>query len=380
MRSLVVSQDAQDAKGVALRNLLLPLVANEEPVNASFDNAEDVFTHTNAELVVVILPETPDKGLAVIDRLRPQVEGHLLVIGKASDPKLFLRALQSGADHYLDEADLEKELEAAFSRLYRKSGNSAPMGRLWAVLSASGGCGASTVAVNLAAALAVIHKHCCLVDLNARRGDLSALLDLKPKFTLADLCRNHARLDRVNFEKMISPHASGIHLLAAPQQFEDVSAIDARGISQTLSFARRYYAHVVVDMEDCFHEEQAVTLRQAARILVICRLDFISLRNARRVLEQFSRLDIAKNRIRLVINQFGQPYELPVDEAEEAIGEKFSCILPNDAKTISVANNMGIPAVQKEPQSKVAQALVQLAQLEFEKNEKAANGFSKRLF
>src|SRR5205823_13645223 len=126
------------------------------------------------------------------------------------------------------------------------------------------------------------------------------------------------RLDRSMFEKMLVAHPSGVHLLASPQVYGDIRLVTPQGVGQALAQARRLFSHVVVDVEDCSHEEQVLTLQQASAILLVSRLDFTSLRNARRILEHLSRLGIHANQIKLVVNRQGQTNELPVAEAEEA--------------------------------------------------------------
>ena len=66
-------------------------------------------------------------------------------------------------------------------------------GKLIAALAPSGGSGTSTLAVNLATVLAKQHKTVGLIDLNLETGDLATLLDLKPTYTIVDLCHNIAR-------------------------------------------------------------------------------------------------------------------------------------------------------------------------------------------
>jgi pilus assembly protein CpaE len=95
--------------------------------------------------------------------------------------------------------------------------------------------------------------------------------------------------------------------------------------------------------------------------LVVCRLDFTSLRNVRRILDHLAEADVPRNQIRLIVNRFGQPNELPVAEAEEALGDKVAFFVPDDARTINGANNTGVPAVLKSPSTKVAQAILLLA-------------------
>jgi pilus assembly protein CpaE len=362
MRTLVVSHDVMDAQSSRLRGLLRTMVDNQGPAAATFTNVEQLAAQTQPELVVVSLAPDPERSLEALRQVRRAVGCFIITVGAVTDPRLILRAQQHGADHYVDQSgDLETEIGAALARLKVKLQPAAPVGRLVAVLASSGGSGASTVAVNLAAVLARQHQKCAVLDLKPGRGDQAALLDLKPAFNLADLSLNVGRLDRAMFEKMLVAHTSGIHLLAAPRTFADIRVVTTQGVTQALTLARTYFPFVVVDLEDGFHEEQILALRQASTILLVSRLDFTSLRNARQILEHFGELDIARSSVRLVINRYGQPNELPVAEAEDGLGEKLAHFIPDDPKTINGANNAGIPAVIKAPSTKVAQSFAQLA-------------------
>jgi pilus assembly protein CpaE len=209
--------------------------------------------------------------------------------------------------------------------------------------------------------LARDHKRCGLLDLKPGRGDLAALLDLKPTFTLADLCLNLERLDRAMFERVLAQHPSGVHLLGSPQVFGGTRVVTPKGVTQALNLASRLFPYVVVDLEDCFHEEQVVVLHRAAVVLLIIRLDFTSLRNARRILDHLQELEIPAAQVRLVANRYGQANELPQDEAEAALGVRISHCVPEDPKTINGANNTGIPAVLKAPSAKVSQSIAHMS-------------------
>jgi len=373
MRTLAVCKNVVDPLSSKLQGLLQGLVDSQGPVMTTFDKAEDDLQRVQPELLVVVLSPEADKDLDIMRILRQLMPGYLIVVGQASDPKLILRALQCGADHYVDQVDLEAEFKAWLSRLKSKQESAAPAGHLLAVLGSSGGVGASTLAVNLATVLAKSHGKAILLDLNPGRGDLAALLDLKPPFSLADLCLNVTRLDRAIFEKMLVRHDSGVHLLGAPLMFGDTRVVSAQGVTQALALARIVFPVTVVDLEDCFHEEQAATLRQASKVLLLARLDFTSLRNARRILDHFQELDLDCRQVKVVINRSGQPNELPAAEAEDALGLELSHFIPDDAKTLNGANNTGIPAVLKEPAAKVSQSMVQLAaKLGFERRGKSA--------
>jgi pilus assembly protein CpaE len=361
MNTLIVSRDSLDPVAVQLRGLVRTRVEGHEPANLSYADLERGGLPEHVDLAMLVLSADVDAGLEVLRRVRHTIEGRLLVVGHAGDSRVILRALQNGADYYLNQDELEAEFETGLTRLRLNGGKQGPEGRLVAVLSASGGTGASTLAANIATVLAKDEKKAALIDLKPGRGDLAALLDLKPQFTTADLCTNAQRLDRSMFERMLVAHVNGVHLLGAPQNFQDIRRVTPAGVLEGIRLARTHFPCVVADIEDCFHEEQIVALRQATSILLVTRLEFNSLRSCRRILEYLQELDVAPSKVRIVVNRYGQPNELPVDEAETALGQKLSQFVPEDPKTVNGANNIGIPVVTHAPNTRVAQAIMNVA-------------------
>ena len=313
------------------------------------------------DLVIVALAPDLERGLGLLPLICRMAPGKVLAVGPTGDSKVVLRALRGGADDYVDSADLEADLEGAIGRLKEAARGPAEVGRLVAVLAPNGGSGSSTIAANIAAALAKTSKTVGLLDLKLETGDLAALLDLKPTFTLADLCRNVSKLDRVMFERSLVKHASGVGLLAAPHHIDDVALVKPEGVAHALMLARATFPFVVADLDHSFREEQRAVLRQSDQILVVFRLDFASLRNVRRTLEHLDGLDIPPDKVILVVNRYGQPQEVPAAKAEEALGRKIGHYLADDPKAVNRANNHGIPVVIESPTAKISKGLTLLA-------------------
>lgn len=362
MQVAVLIQNTSHPLGIQLGEMLQARLHCPEPKRIAFDGAEESLARTRVSLLVVVLSPSPDRALDLLRKIRAQAAGPVLAVGLASDSKLILRALHEGADHYVDEGDLEAQLDSVLLRLQIKDEASRqPSGRVISLLGASGGSGVSTLAVNLAGALARDQGRCCLIDLKPGVGDLAALLDVKPAHNLADLCLNAGRMDRSMFESALAPHASGVQLLAPPLMYEDIRLVTPQGVNKMLLLARDAFRFTVVDLEDCYHEEQMAALRQAEFILLVFRLDFTSLRSTKRILDSLEQGGLSGERVRLVINRYGQAKELPLSQAEEALGRKIGFLIPDDPKNINAANNAGEPAVFRTPTAKVVQSIVQLA-------------------
>ncbi|HZT80427.1 MAG TPA: hypothetical protein VFA26_09400 [Gemmataceae bacterium] len=360
MRAFIVSN--HEATGLKARQALLHGGLDCPAAHVvTLDLAAHHLAQGKAEVAVLLLRPDVEKALAVLGDLRLLTQARILVVGPASDPRLVLRALRAGASDYIDEAELDAELAAALSRLRAELPAQAEPGRTIAVLAPSGGSGSSTLAANVATVLASEHKSALLIDLKLEAGDLASLLDLKPAHTLAELCQNAARMDRTMFERSLVRHPSGVHLLAPPRSLADVPLVTADGVRQALVLGRTLFPYVVVDLDHSFREEQVQVLRQADVILLVLRLDFTSLRNTQRYLEHLGRLNVSPERVRVVVNRYGQPKEVPAAKAEEALGVKIFHYVPDDPKTINRANNNGVPVVLESPSAKVSRSVAKLA-------------------
>jgi pilus assembly protein CpaE len=315
---------------------------------------------------VVILTASDDQSLSrrTLQSLDKLIRGRVLVVGPANDPHSILELLQAGADTYLDRDKLEEDLPAALLRFRMKATaqeNSTNQGRVLGVLGASGGSGASTIAANLATCLAREHGEVALVDLRLASADLSALLDLQPTYSLADFCERLDRMDPEMFERFLTRHSSGVQLIAAPLDASQADGVSARGVCRALAMARSRFPYVVVDLDNHLDEVQAEALWQVHQLIIVLRLDYISIRNTRRLLTHLESHGIEAAQIRLVVNRHRQPHEVPAKQAEEALGRKIERFVRNDPGRVNRAINQGSPLVLEFPWAGITRDLSKLA-------------------
>jgi pilus assembly protein CpaE len=331
----------------------------------SFDQAVRRLSNVVVDMLVAVLPEDPIQCVEALELLSviPRTErSTVIAVGPAADAKMVIRALRGTVDDYLDMADLENELVTVLTCWRFRWSQERPEGKLVTILAPNGGAGASTIAANLAVELAKDAKTVGLVDLKLETGDLPALLDLKPTHSLADLCKNLDRLDQSFFERSLATHASGVQLLAAPKHLGDIDLITHEGIRQAIGLARAIFPFVVIDLDHSFNPAQVQLLRQSDLILMVFRPDFTSLKNQTKYLDHLDGLGISPNRIRLVVNRFGQARQVPIAKIEEALNTKVFQVIPDDSKSANWANNTGTPFTIGSPKSTIARSLCLLAE------------------
>jgi Flp pilus assembly CpaE family ATPase len=66
-------------------------------------------------------------------------------------------------------------------------------------------------------------------------------------------------------------------------------------------------------------------------------------RNAQRLLDRIGQLGASGERIRLLLNRAAEPYPIPPEQIEKAIGHPIFQTFLSDYKTVSTALNSGVP-------------------------------------
>jgi pilus assembly protein CpaE len=330
------------------------------------DHVSHLRAFETADCVIFCIDSGNDAEIRYLERVKGSTSAPVFAVGPADHAKLILRVLRAGADQYFDQGDIAANLKSSILAATRREASELPQGKIVAVLSACGGCGASTVAANLAVAHAQESGQCALIDMDCGQGDLAALLDLKPQYTIADLCRNDSRLDHAIYRKMLVSHMTGVALLAAPKLIDEHADVHSGAVRKAIRMSQELFPTTVIDLKNCHDEEQLAALERADGILLICKLEFNAMRNARKVIENLVRKLVARHRIRMVINQHGQPNDLQIDEVEDALGERLKHFIPYDPITIGVANNLGVPVMLRDRGSKIAQVFRSLARINFD--------------
>src|ERR1700687_5851459 len=169
--------------------------------------------------VVIIDVPTDNHTLALraIELIHQEVrDAVIFAVGSMAQPQIIVSAMRSGAREFIERPTTTTDLLEAFVRLtaaQRKVDQEGPRGKVFTVVNAKGGSGATTTAVNLALALQSAHGNVALVDI-APLGHAGLHMNLKPQFTVTDAVRNLHRLDSSLLESFMTRHSGGLQLLA----------------------------------------------------------------------------------------------------------------------------------------------------------------------
>ncbi|HMV68648.1 MAG TPA: AAA family ATPase [Myxococcota bacterium] len=226
---------------------------------------------------------------------------------------------------------------------------------LLAVLAAKGGCGATTIALEVAA-LSAAAQRTCLIDLDSCKGDLAGYLDLRSGRSLNPLLERIDVLDEVLLLGAVDVHPSGLHVLSQPYELTELYTLSAEDVARLLRFVRPRYERVVVDVGSRVDAAALATLMEASDVVVVTTPDVIALRDAQRVLRLLRRLGRPMDRVQVALNEVGGP-GVERGLVEEQLGVRVLASLPHDPTACHKAASAGRLLADAAPHAPITRAL-----------------------
>ena len=353
---LQVLVDGTNVARTVCANSTLPLAATDPVIRRTQAFAPDV-------VLVDITGDAIPGVLRAIELIHQELSHAVLfAVGPMTQPQLIVSAMRAGVREYIERPPTTADLLEAFVRLTstrRKPGREGSRGKVFTVVNAKGGCGATTVAVNLALALESIHHSTALVDL-APIGHCALHLNLKPAFTVSDAITNLHRLDSSLLDSFMARHERGLQVLAG--------AANPTAVEPSVSdFARLFdmmlgqFHYIVVDASSRLDSATRLVSSLAEKILLVAHADVASLWSAGRVAQYLGESG-ARDRFALVLNRYRKVAGFNEAETEAAIGAPVLWRIPNQYFAVATAIDRGVPLMQTGS-SEIARSITSLAEL-----------------
>jgi pilus assembly protein CpaE len=296
-----------------------------------------------AEVVIVdISPDNPHSAIRAIELIQSNTT--------MQQPTTIVASMRAGAGEFLDDAaGTEALLEALtrFSSNRTRTRGGAGKARIFTFLSAKGGAGATTTAVNTAVALQQSHGGVVLVDF-APVGHAQLHLNLRPSFGVPDALENLHRLDASLLDGLMTPCKDGLHLLAGPQQPYPSVPTPAE-LARLFDLLASHYRYVVVDASGRLDATTRLLSDLSNAVLVVAQTDVVSLWSAGRI-HDFLEEGTGRNRLRIVLSRYKKIPGFTDEDVEHSTRCKVLWKIPNAFQAISPSIDHGTPVVLQEGQ------------------------------
>src|SRR6202451_2179916 len=305
-----------------------------------------------AEVVLIdISAENPQPAIRAIELLQANtLQLAIFANGSMQQPATIVASMRAGAGEYLDHsAGSEALLEALtrFSSNRTRTRGGAGKARIFTFLSAKGGAGATTAAVNTAVALQQAYGNVVLVDF-APVGHAQLHLNVRPSFGVPDALENLHRLDASLLEGLMTTCKDGLHLLAGPQQPYQSVPTPAE-LARLFDLLVNHYRFVVVDASSRLDATTRLLSDLSTAVLMVAQTDVVTLWSASRI-HAFLEEGAGRNRLRMVLNRYKKIPGFTDEDIERSTKCKVLWKVPNAYQAVSPAIDHGVPVIMQEGQ------------------------------
>jgi pilus assembly protein CpaE len=232
--------------------------------------------------------------------------------------------------------------------------------RILSVFAPKGGVGKTTVAFNLAVALAQLEQRTVLIDGSVQFGDLRSLLKVPTDApSILDLPTD--RIAESDLSDVLWRDPSGIDILLAPPRIEMAEMITARDIDKILSLLRRVYEAIVIDTSSSINDINLAFLDASDTIIEIVTYDSTTIHNTIAMADTFRSIGYPASKVRYLVNRADSAGGIEPDDLHRALGRVPEHRVMSDGQLVVRANNEGVPFILASPAAPVSQDLVRVA-------------------
>jgi pilus assembly protein CpaE len=212
------------------------------------------------------------------------------------------------------------------------------------VVQSIGGCGATTIATHLAAALGedgVDANGAMLADLDIQFGTVTDYLNVDPRGYLDDLLNADSRLDEELLASVAAKVSPRLSVISAPQGIMPIEQIEAEQLLNILSLVRQQYGVVVLDLPAVWTNWSLSVAAESSLILMVVEQTLPSLRQAKRRLELFRSVGIEESSVEIVVNRAQKRLfaSIDVNDVERALAHRVLGSVTLDVALVTAAQN-----------------------------------------
>ncbi len=291
------------------------------------------------ELLFVELANTAGRPAEWIATIRSGEEIPLvLAVHATADPDQMISALRAGASEFLC-LPLRPSIFDAMDRistvLESRRSSTVEQGRMAGILSAKGGCGATSLACHLTVALqaACAPKRVLLADLDHQASFAHRVFRTVSRNRLGDAFDSVRRLNSACWPEFVTPVSPGIDLLGG---FGEAAA-GARAVPEPwridnlFRFMTRHYAWILADLGRHLNPVNWSFLQSIDELFIVTAPDVLALYQTRSVLQTLTKRGFDKSRVRLILNRNqGSRQDFWVESIEKMFEMSVMSVIPND--------------------------------------------------
>jgi pilus assembly protein CpaE len=331
--------------GAALEEMSVDCVFRILPSTPALEIAHTV-QREKPELLLVELADISGRPSEWIAAIRSGEDIPLVVaVHPTADPDQMISALRSGASEFLSlpiRPGIFDALDRAATTLEARRTSEVERGTMAGILSAKGGCGATSIACHLAVALRAIcaPKRVLVADLDHQAPEASRIFRAVSCNRLGDAFDSVRRLNSTCWPDFVTQVAPGVDLLggftgsAAPGAATPMP--EPWRIENLFRFATRQYGWILADLGRHLNPVNWAFLQSIDELFIVTAPDVLALYQTRSILQTLTSRGFDRSRVRLILNRnHSTTQDFWVESIEKMFELSIVSVLPNDHATLA---------------------------------------------
>jgi pilus assembly protein CpaE len=316
--------------------------------------------------VIILETEGSSDILAGLDQLATVCDAgtRVVVIGNSNDTAPYRELVRRGVSDYVvgpvNALDVVRSICSLFS-----ASEATAVGRIIAIVGAKGGVGASTIAHNVAWAIARdLALDSVVIDLDLAFGTAGLDYNQDPLQGIANAVYSPDRLDTAVMDRLLAKCTDHLSLLAAPASLERVYDFGAEAFDSIFDTLRMTTPCIVLDVPHQWSGWTKRALVGADDILIVAEPDLANLRNAKNMLNLLKTSRPNDRPPLYCLNQVGMPKrpEIEAREFAKAIESRPIAAIPFNSRMFGTAANNGQMIAQIAAGHRTTKMLLEIAQ------------------
>lgn len=330
-----------------------------------------VSSHEPALIILdVMLPGV--SGIDLCRQLRSQIDTYpipIIMLSARAQVDDKIEGLEAGADEYLTKPISPKEMVARVGSLLERTkrlrSSAAPSkGRVIGFLGAKGGVGTTTMALNVAFAMAQKGQDVIVAEFRLHFGTFAVQLGQKPTETLQGLLSEERQpIDERSVRAHLLTDAAGLRVLYGPNNGAALLPIEPDQAIAIVEGLAQLAGTVIIDFANVFSPATEAALRRCDQILLITRPEGDSLIAGRKTLDLMQKWGIRRGTVdAIVVNQAPLAMGVNLDVAKEELDCHILGVIPPAADACALVHNRGRPLLVTQPNIPAVERIMQLTE------------------
>jgi len=303
----------------------------------------------------------------------------VVAIHRRMDPSVLRESMRSGIREFLvdpfDPQAVKESLAQIKALLERRPASYDSTNEVFSFLPSKAGAGASTLALNVSAALArKPGTNVLLSDFDLNSGMMRFMMKLSNSYSVTDAIENSSRMDDQLWPQLVSKFEQLEVLNAGP--VNPSYRIEPGQIRNLVAFMRRNYKVLCFDLSGNLERYSIELMQESKRVFMVCTPEIPSLHLAREKLQFLRKIEL-DGRVSILLNRVHKKPLLTKNQVEDILGVPVATVFPNDYHG---ANHALAKATVVALASELGRAFAQFADtLVEEKHPERVNGKRKFL-